>query len=67
MASTTITEDTSFSMKAGISSRRGDGIHHAEGKGAHHHADGPLENAALAQQHLSHEQGGQGNGHHAGA
>ena len=46
---------------------QGDGIHQAEGEGAHHHADGPLEDAALAQQHLAHEQGGQGNGHHAGA
>lgn len=67
MASTTITEDTSFSMKAGISSRRAMVYTMQEGKGAHHHADGPLENAALAQQHLTHEQGGQGDGHHAGA
>ena len=46
---------------------QGDGVHQAEGKSAHHHAHGPLEDAALAQQHLTHEQGGQGDGHHAGA
>ena len=67
MASTTITEDTSFSMKAGISSRRAMVYTRRKAKAPTTMPMARLRMLPFAQQHLAHEQGGQGNGHHAGA